>query len=114
MRLGNTITNPGELRTQITLKTRTVTKDAGGFPVPAGTTIAIVWSKWVNSHGRELMEGLINQVDMPATVLIRYRNDVDTACTISKGGLSYEILSVDNFRERNEYLELRVRRMKAG
>lgn len=114
MKIGSKVSNPGDMRTKISLKTRTVTQDAGGFSIPANTTIATVWSKWVNAHGREMMEGLINQVDMPALVLIRYRDDVDTACVVVKGSLTYEILSMDNISERGEYLELRVRRMKAG
>jgi head-tail adaptor len=53
-------------------------------------------------------------VDAPATVLIRYQSDVDTACAVLKGSLRYEIVSIDNIQERSEYLELRVQRMKAG
>lgn len=114
MKIGTNFTNPGELRTKITLKTRTVTQDAGGFTIPANAVIAKVWSRWNNAHGREMMEGLINQVDMPAIVLIRYRDDVNTACVVVKGNQTYEILSLDNIQERSEYLELRVKRMVVG
>jgi SPP1 family predicted phage head-tail adaptor len=114
MRLGTKITNPGEMRTKITLQSRTTVQDAGGFSIPGWATIATVWSRWINAHGREILEAAIAQVDAPATVLIRYRNDVDTACAVLKGSLRYEIVSIDNIQERNEYLELRVQRMKAG
>ena len=114
MKIGSKITNPGEMRTQIVLKSRSVVEDAGGFMVPAGSTIATVWSRWQNAHGREIMEAQIAQVDAPATVLIRYRSGVDSTYTVTKGSDTYEVLSVDNIEERSEYMELRVRNMRAG
>lgn len=114
MKIGTKVTNPGEMRTQINLQTRVSNQDAGGFSVPEWTTIATVWSKWVNAHGREILEAGLAGADAPATVLIRYRNDIDTACAVLKGSLRYEITSIDNISERSEYLELRVQRMKAG
>lgn len=114
MKIGSKVTNPGEMRTKITLQSRTNVQDAGGFSVPGWVTIAAVWSRWINAHGREVLEAGIAGVDAPATVLIRYLSDVDTTCAILKGSLRYEIVSIDNVQERSEYLELRVQRMKAG
>jgi SPP1 family predicted phage head-tail adaptor len=114
MRLGTKITNPGEIRTKITLQSRTVVQDAGGFSVPGWTTIAAVWSKWINAHGSDVLQAQIEKVDAPATVLIRYRSGVDTTCAVLKDSLRYEIISIDNIQERSEYLELKVIRMKAG
>ena len=62
----------------------------------------------------EALNAQIAQVDAPATVLIRYRSDVDETCAVLKGTLQYEIKSIDNIEERSEYLELKVVRMKAG
>jgi SPP1 family predicted phage head-tail adaptor len=114
MKIGSKVTNPGEMRTQISLQERSTIQDAGGFSVPGWSTLATVWSRWVNAHGREILEAAIAQVDAPATVLIRYRDDVDTACAVLKNNVRYEIVSIDNIQERGEYLELRVQRMKAG
>ena len=114
MRLGTKITNPGEMRTKISLQSRATVQDAGGFSKPAWTTIASVWSKWINAHGGEALQAQIAQVDAPATVLIRYQSGVDTTCAVLKDSLRYEIISIDNIQERSEYLELKVRRMKAG
>ena len=89
-------------------------QDEGGFDIPGWPTVATVDSRWVNAHGMEILEAAIAQVDAPATVLIRYRSDVNETCAVLKGGLRYEIQSIDNIQERSEYLELKVIRMKAG
>jgi SPP1 family predicted phage head-tail adaptor len=114
MKIGSQITNPGELRTQITLQTRSVTTSPGGFQVPAWTNLATVWSRWTNAHGSEVWTAESIGAESPATVLIRYRAGVDTTCAVLKGSDRYEIVSVDNIHERSEYLELKVRRMEAG
>jgi len=109
MRIGNTITNPGDLRTKITLQTPAITKATGGAQVVTWSTLATVWAKWTNVHGSEVWQSQAVQAVGPATVLIRYRADVNTACSILKGTERYEIVSVDNIQERNEYLELKVK-----
>lgn len=114
MRIGNRVTNPGELRTRVALQSRAASLDAGGFKTVAWTTLANVWCRWVNAHGREVMESQIAQVDAPATVLIRWRSDVDVSCALLKDSVRYEIVSMDNVGERSEYIELKVVRMKAG
>lgn len=114
MKIGTKVTNPGEMRTRITLQSRTTVQDAGGFLVPGWSTIDTVWSRWINAHGNEAIQAQIAQVDAPATLLIRYRDDIDTTCAVLKGTQQYEIKSIDNIQERNEYLELKVLRIKAG
>jgi SPP1 family predicted phage head-tail adaptor len=114
VKIGTKVTNPGELRTRVLVQTRVTTLDAGGFKTPTWTTVAEVWCRWQNAHGRELVEGFIAQVDAPASVLLRYRNDIDVSCSLLKGGVRWEIVSVDNIAERSEYLELKVVRMRAG
>jgi SPP1 family predicted phage head-tail adaptor len=114
MILNGRVINPGEMRTQITLESRTVTTQTGGFETPAWSTIATVWSKWTNAHGSEAVQAAMLNAEAPATVLIRYRSGLDTTCAISKGGVRYEITSIDNIQERNEYIEMKVKRMKPG
>ena len=114
MNLNGTPTNPGEMRTSITLKKRTATADAGGFMVPGWTTLGTVWAKWTNVHGAEVWTAQMAQAVQPATIWIRYRNDVDTSCAVFLGSTMYEIVSVDNVQQRSEYMELKVRRMAGG
>jgi SPP1 family predicted phage head-tail adaptor len=109
MNLNGNFSNPGEMRTLITLQKRnTISQDAGGFKVPSYSDLASVWSKWVNLHGSEVFAASAAGVKEGATVLIRYRSDVDDTGRVVKGGQVYEILSMDNIQERNEYIELKV------
>lgn len=114
MNLNGKPTNPGEMRTSVVIKSRTVSQTAGGYQTPTWATVATVWSRWSNVHGSEVWQAQAQGANAPATVLIRYRSGVDTTCALEKGGVLYEIISMDNIQERNEYLELKVQRMKSG
>lgn len=114
MRISDKPFNAGELRTQIIIKTRSVTTGTGGFQVTVWTTLATVFAKWENAHGSEVLTADMAGAEAPATVTIRYRSDVDPTYAIEKGGELWEIVSMDNIRERNELLELKVRRMRSG
>lgn len=114
MRINEKPFNPGELRTQIVLKTRSVTTGTGGFQKPSYTTLATVFCKWVNAHGSEILTADMAGAEAPATVTIRYRTDIDPTYAIEKGGELWEIVSLDNIREKNELMELKVRRMRSG
>jgi len=112
--LGNKPTNPGDLRTQISLLKRTVSTSTGGFQTPATTKIADVWAKWENVHGSEVWSAAAINAIQPATVLVRYNSQLDETCLVQKGSDLFEIVSIDDLRERHEYMELKVRRAVAG
>ena len=114
MNLSGTPTNPGQMRTSIILQKRTTTSDDGGFMIPAWADIAVVWSKWANVHGNEVWAAQTAQAVQPATVTIRYRDDVDLTCAVLKGTTRYEIVSMDDIQERHEYIEMKVQRMAEG
>lgn len=114
MILNGKVINPGDLRTQITLQSRTATGDAGGFQVPGWSTIATVWAKWTNVHGSEAWAAQSVQAEAPATVLVRYLTGLDATCAVLKGADRYEIVSLDNIQERGEYIELKVQRARSG
>lgn len=111
MILGGKVINPGELRTPITLKLQTITKDAGGFQKKEpGTTLATVKCRWQNVHGSEVWAADAAQAGEPATLLMRYRSDVNETCYVVKSSNVYEIVSIDNIEERCEYMEIKVKR----
>lgn len=114
MILNGKVINPGDLRTWITIDQRPTEAAAGGFTLPDWTALASVWAKWVNAHGSEVWAAQMVQAQAPATVLIRYRSDVDATCSVVKGGVRYEIVSLDNIQERGEWLELKVRKLSGG
>jgi SPP1 family predicted phage head-tail adaptor len=114
MRLGNNTTNPGEMRTRVTILEREVTTNPGGFQVADLVELAEVWAKWSNVHGSESWIASSVEAESPATVLIRYLDGIDTSCYIQKGDQIYQIVSVDNIQERSEYIELKVKRWLPG
>ncbi len=114
MNIKGTPTNPGEMRTSVSIQSRTITTDTGGAQKPSWSTVATVWARWENAHGNEALSSDTIQSEQRARVMIRYRSGVDTTYALLKGSTRYAILSVDNVRERNEYLELIVRAIKAG
>ena len=115
MRINEKPFNPGELRQKISLFQQSVTIDSGGFQVLSkGSKIADVWARWVNVHGVEVWTADMAGAKQSATVLIRWRSDIDETCLVEKGGQLFEIVSMDNVRERNEYLELKVKRVVKG
>lgn len=114
MNLNGKVSNPGELRVPVTLQSRTLVTDSGGFQVPGWATIAVVMCKWTNVHGSEAWTAASVEADQPATVLIRYRSGLDPTCSVLKGSDVFEIVSMDDIQERHEYIELKVKRPRAG
>lgn len=114
MKIGQNITNPGEMRTRVTIKTRSVTDGLGGFQTPTLVTLASMWARWVGVHGSEAWAASSVGAVQAATVLIRYRDDIDTTCVVVLNGNNYEITSIDDIQQRHEYLELKVQRMVPG
>jgi SPP1 family predicted phage head-tail adaptor len=103
--------NPGELITDITLLSRTVSQDSSGAQTAGTSTIATVKCRWINAYGAEVWAAQAAQTVEPATVLMRYRSDVNQQCLVQKGSAIYEILSADDIRDQHEYIELKVSRV---
>jgi len=114
MNLNGKTMNPGELRTPVSICSRSVTTDTGGFPRPSWTVAKAVLAKWRNAHGAETAQANTTGAELPATVTIRYYANLDTTYAIKKGSEYYEVLSIDDIEERHEYMELKVRRVEAG
>lgn len=114
MNLNGKVTNPGELRTQVVLERPAIVENAGGFKSLSYSTIATVWAKWENVHGSEVWAAESVQASEPATLLIRYRSDIDETCTVSLGTKRYRIVSLDDVQNRHEYIELKLSRQISG
>jgi SPP1 family predicted phage head-tail adaptor len=114
MRIGNTVTNPGELDTKIGIYSRGVTTQAGGFKKPTPIKIDDIWSKWTNVHGQEAWLANSVQARMAATVLIRYTDKIDPTCMVQKDSQYFEIISMDDIQNQHEYIELKVQAWQPG
>lgn len=114
MRIGNAITNPGELRTQIQLEKRTYQEDTGGFKQLVSGEVKTVWCKWTNAHGDEAWQADAAGASKAATLLLRYVPGLDETWRVLYSTQVWEIRSIDNIRERNEWLELKISRIGVG
>lgn len=114
MNLNSRVTNPGELRTPITLEPATMSQDTGGFQTQGQGTSINVLAKWTNVHGTEVWAAQMRGAIKPATVLIRYQASLEETWTVLKGSDRYDIVSIDDIQERHEYMELKVKRVGSG
>ena len=114
MKIGNQITNPGELKISYKLKSRTAAGDAGGFQVPSYATFATGKGKWTGVHGSEgWMLGTIGATRL-GTFLIRYHASMKETCQVEIENEDYEVISMDDIQKRHEYIELKLKLVKPG
>ena len=94
--------------------------DADGYRVGEYTNILPddkpFYCKWVNAHGRDEYTARQLGLNEPATITMRYHPAITEACELYKAGdpKPYEIKSLDNVEERNEWLEIKVERKVAA
>ncbi len=115
MKIGEQITNPGAVRTRITLKSRSTTTDPGGFQVQVLTPVKTVWARWTGVHGQEAWAANSANALRAATVLIRYPRNIviDETMVVSVDGDDYEIVSMDDVQRRHEYIELKLQLIRS-
>ena len=114
MILNGRMINPGELRTPVVLGKRMVTTGPGGFQAASFSAETGAWARWQNVHGAEVWQSAAQGVSQAATVLIRYWEGLDETWLVEKGGVVYEIVSVDDIQDRHEFMELKVKRWTEG
>jgi SPP1 family predicted phage head-tail adaptor len=115
MNINGIPTNPGELRTPVYFGSPANNQDSGGFKKNTYTAeddATLV--RWRNAHGAEVWEAQAAGATRTATLLCRYRSDIDETWGVKKGSQWYEIVSLDNIQERNEYLEIKVKAVVSG
>ena len=93
---------------------RKVKNGSGSFASEKWETLCKPWANWQAAFGSEFWAAESVQAQRPATVTVRYRSDVDESCRIKYGGIFYEILSIDNIRQRGVLLAMKVRAVVNG
>lgn len=105
-----------DLRTRITFQESTVTKNPTGAQVTSWANVGstpTVWSQWINDHGQEAVLSDARGSVQRATVRVRHRDDILESWRVMKGGVAWDILSIDPVQDGNHWVELRVERVKA-
>lgn len=109
--------NAGELNTAVFFVKLVKETDKDGFQVPKeenvfGTDLP-VYGKWVNVHGTEVFTAMQLELREPVTFTTRYSPKLcDVALTVYRKGdaAPYEVISIDNVENRNEWLEMKLQR----
>ncbi len=117
--------NAGELRTPIIIEEYTETQNENGYAVKTWVNVfgtsKVYRVKWVNVHGKEVFEAMRMDLNEPATLTARYSKLITPQCRIlhaedanktptEKEKLCFEIISLDNVENRNQWLEIKVKR----
>lgn len=68
--------------------------------------------KWVNAHGSDSFIALQMKLREPATITCRYSPKITVDLVVYRGNdpKPFEIISIDNVEERNQWLEIKVQR----
>lgn len=109
--------NPGEMRTQITLQSPTITTDAGKAQLISYANVSpnpVVYARWINVHGNEVVTGDALEDVQRATVVIRHRTDIKETWRVLKGSEAWQIISIDPVRDQRRFIELVVERVKGS
>ena len=71
-----------------------------------------VRAKWVNAHGTDSFVALQMKLREPATITCRYSPKIKVDQVVYRGDdpKPFEIISIDNVEERNQWLEIKVQR----
>jgi len=96
----------GDLRRQITLQSRSTTRDTFGEPALTWTNVATVWAAITPLSGRELELAQAMNSEISHQVQIRYRSDVTSAMRVVYQGRYFNILSVMDVEMRHRELQL--------
>lgn len=108
--------NAGQLRTPVYFMRMEKEVDTEGYAKESEVNIfgdgKYVRAKWVNAHGTDSFVALQMKLRESATITCRYspRIEVDQIVYRGKDPNPFEIISIDNVEEKNQWLEIKVQR----
>lgn len=108
--------NAGELRTPVFFMRIDRKEDAEAYPSEKEVNVfgdgKSVRVKWVNAHGSDSFIALQMKLREPATITCRYSPKITADLVVYRGNdpNPFEVISIDNVEERNQWLEIKVQR----
>ena len=101
----------GSLRSQVTIKQPTHTKDANADVTTTFGTVTVCWGLLEQLKGREWIESGMENSEITAKLRIRYFAGIDPTMQVYFGSRTFEIISVINPDERNRELDLMLKEL---
>lgn len=102
----------GDLRNRITLQKYIETTDEEGFSTQEWQDVATVWASVENLYGREYWQAATVQAENTVKFIIRYRKEIDNAMRINFQDKLHNIISIDNIKYKNEYIEIKAKEVE--
>lgn len=96
----------GDLRHRITLQKLEMVQDSYGQPTETWTDVATVWAAVNPISGREFFQAETINSEITHKILIRHRAGIEPSMRVKFKDRIFTILSVINFQEKNEALQL--------
>jgi hypothetical protein len=114
--------NAGEMRTPVRFKRIERRVNENGVPVETEVNVlgkqdSAVYVKWQNIYGAETIAMAQLQFNDAATITCRYLPVLDDIkLVVYKAGdpVPFEVISTDNVEDRNQFLEIKVKRKAAA
>ncbi|MDF2672413.1 MAG: phage head-tail adaptor [Clostridiales bacterium] len=97
-----------ELRHRITFQNFTTVVNENGFEVEDWEDYKTVWASVSNLTGREYYEASAVQAEETVKFTIRYLSSITTDMRILFKGKQYNIISIDNIKYGNKYIEIKA------
>lgn len=101
----------GLLRHRVTIKRKSVTRDAYGAEVITWTDVATVWADIRPLSGREYLDSKQTQAEISHRISMRNRTDVSPAMRVIFGSRTFEIEDLTRPFERKIELRLMCREL---
>lgn len=96
------------LNKRITFQELKTNINENGFEIEEWIDFKTVWAGVTNLHGREYFEAAAIQMENTVKFTIRYLEGIDTTMRILFKGRHYNIISIDNIKYRNRFMEVKA------
>lgn len=98
----------GDLKSRILFQKLSICTNENGFEEEIWIDYRTVWADIRNLSGREYFQAAVIQKENTVKFRIRYINDLDTSMQIVFDKKIYNILSIDNIKYENKYIEIKA------
>jgi len=106
--------NPGDLRYQIQIQSKTKAQDSFGAETETWSTVATVFAAVDPLRGQEYLEARRLQADIDVRFRIRYRAGITPAMRVLHDGRYFNIESVIHVKELRREIQLMCKELLNG
>lgn len=97
-----------ELRHRITIQRLITEINENGFEIEQWQNYKSVWASIANLHGREYYAAAAINAENTMKFIIRYTEGIENSMRIFFKYKTYNIISIDNIKYRNQYIEIKA------